>query len=252
MHFVRGRPPEFGATGTLNVAIYFMGGFSPSKYRLSPGNSFEMKPSTSEAVRDMYEATADSYAAMMDDEIDLPVYSDTLGRLSERLANTPGTLIDTSCGSGHMLSMYRERYDSVRPLLGIDLSPRMAGIASAKLGSCAEISIGDMRELDMVGTGSAAAVVSYFSIHHLEPKGVSAALSEWHRALAPGGQVLIAAWEGVGAIDYGDASDVVALRYRSDELSAWTESAGLSVSRCVVEPVEGMPMDAVFLEGCKG
>lgn len=108
-----------------------------------------------------------------------------------------------------------------------------------------------VRDLDMVSTGSAAAVVSFFSVHHLEPEGLCAALSEWHRSLAPGGQVLIAAWEGAGVIDYGDASDVVALRYRSDELSAWTESAGLSVSRCVVEPVEGMPMDAVFLEGYK-
>ena len=61
----------------------------------------------------------------MDKEIDLPVYSDLLGRLQERIANVPGTLIDTACGSGHMMSMYHERYDQQRLLLGIDLSPRM-------------------------------------------------------------------------------------------------------------------------------
>lgn len=56
-----------------------------------------MRPSSTGEVRELYEASADSYAAMMDSEIDLPIYSDTLERLSGRLANAPGVLIDTSC-----------------------------------------------------------------------------------------------------------------------------------------------------------
>lgn len=59
-----------------------------------------------------------------------------------------------------------------------------------------------MRELDMVDAGSAAAVVSFFSVHHLDPEGVCVALREWRRVLRSEGQLLIAAWEGVGAIDY--------------------------------------------------
>ena len=62
---------------------------------------------------------------------------------------------------------------------------------------------------------------------------------------------MIAAWEGVGAIDYGDESDIVALRYRSDEITSWTRAAGFTVARCAVEPVEKIPMDAVYLEGVK-
>ena len=53
----------------------------------------------------MYEETAESYARMMDAEIDLPVYAHILGRLRDRVANMPGTLVDTACGSGHMLSL---------------------------------------------------------------------------------------------------------------------------------------------------
>jgi hypothetical protein len=66
-----------------------------------------------------------------------------------------------------------------------------------------------------------------------------------------GGQLVIAAWEGKGAIDYGEVSDVVALRYTQDEIVAWTQKAGFIVDRCVVEAVEEIPMEAIYLEGAK-
>ena len=78
-----------------------------------------------------------------------------------------------------------------------------------------------------------------------------AALKEWHRVLQSGGQLVVAAWEGAGSIDYGDQSDVVALRYRKKELTAWATEAGFVVNRCIVDPVDGMAMDAVYLEGAK-
>ncbi len=210
-----------------------------------------MKTSSTDAVRQLYEASADSYAAMMDSEIDLPLYASVLSRLKENLSTTPGILIDTSCGSGHMLSMYHEQFDAVRPLLGIDVSPSMVKIASARLGTSANVSVGDMRELPMVDDGAAAAVISFFVLHHLEPPDVRAALGEWCRVLVPGGHILIAAWEGEGAIDYGDSSDVVALRYGEPLLSTWTREAGFTITRSVVEPVDGMEMDAVYLEAFK-
>jgi len=160
-------------------------------------------------VREFYESSVDWYSNMMDTEIDLPVYSDTLGRLAERIADIPGPVIDTSCGSGHMLSRYHERYDPKRLLVGTDLSPRMVAIASAKLGSNAQILTGDMRVLESIQSSSSAAVLSFFGIHHIDPKKVLAALKEWHRVLRPGGQLVVAAWEGDGPIDYGSVSDVV-------------------------------------------
>jgi len=199
----------------------------------------------------MYEATADSYAEMMDQEIDHPVYADVLGRLAARLENTPGTLIDTACGSGHMLSMYHEGYEPNRPLLGVDLSPRMVAIAGERLGPGGDVLVGDMRDLSMVESGSAAGLLNFFAVHHLDPAGLQTALGEWHRVLRGGGQLLIGAWEGEGVIDYGDESDIVALRYRPDELTSWAEEVGFDVTRCVVEPVEDFPMDAVYLEGVR-
>ncbi len=186
---------------------------------------------------------------MMDSEIDLPIYADTLERLAGRIADLSGPVIDTSCGSGHMLSRYHARYDPQRPLIGIDLSPGMIEIARSRLVTNAELITGDTRDLGTIEPHSAAAVLSFFAIHHIEPPGIAAALREWHRVLEPGGQLVIAAWEGTGPIGYGDQSDVVALRYRDKEIVAWAESTDFTVERCIVEPVEGMPMQAVYLEG---
>jgi ubiquinone/menaquinone biosynthesis C-methylase UbiE len=210
-----------------------------------------MNASSITKVRELYEDSAESYSEMMDTEIDLPIYADTLGRLAERIANIPGPVIDTSCGSGHMLSRYHDCYDSGRSLLGIDLSPCMVAIASARLGSHAETVTGDMRDLGAVEADSASAVLSFFAIHHADARDVQAALDEWHRVLCPGGQLVVAAWEGTGSIDYGGHSDVVALRYSEDEVVAWAREAGFVVSRCVVEAVEEMPMKAIYLEGTK-
>jgi ubiquinone/menaquinone biosynthesis C-methylase UbiE len=207
-----------------------------------------MRPSPTNEVCKMYDAEADSYAEMMDKEIELPVYSDSLGRLQVRIANTPGVLIDTACGSGHMLSMFHESYDAHRALLGVDLSPRMVAIASERLGSVGRVLVGDMSDLSGMESGSAAAVLNFFAVHHLDVKGVRKSIDEWYRVLGPGGQLLVAAWEGHGAIDYGEESDVVALRYTGVELSTWTKASGFTVTRCVVEPVEDFPMDAVYLE----
>jgi len=210
-----------------------------------------MKPSSREEVREMYEGTADSYARMMDAEIDLPIYSDILGRLQERLGNKAGTLIDTACGSGHMLLRYHERFDGSRSLMGVDLSPRMVAIATERLGRRARIVDGDMCEIPDVEAGTAVAVLNFFALHHFDQEGVGEALQEWRRVLQPGGELLLATWEGSGVIDYGDESEIIALRYCSDELKLWVSEAGFKVTRCVIEPVEGLPMEAIYLEAVK-
>jgi ubiquinone/menaquinone biosynthesis C-methylase UbiE len=93
--------------------------------------------------------------------------------------------------------------------------------------------------------------MNFFALHHLDPEGVRAAISEWYRVLQPGGQLILATWEGRDGIDYGDASDIVALRYRSDEIASWVQVAGFAVTRCIVEPIEEIPMDAIYLEGAR-
>ena len=206
-----------------------------------------MKISSIEEVTKFYEEIADSYSTMMDDEIDLPMYAEALGGLAERIADLDGPVLDSSCGSGHMLERLRERYVSGRQLLGVDLSRRMVATSRQRLGDSADITEGDMGKLDHVQDGSCAAVLSYFALHHVDLKGMGACLSEWYRVLKAGGQLLASTWEGEGPVDYGGEADVVAMRYRSDQVANAARAVGFSVDRSSVEAVEGMEMDAVFL-----
>lgn len=210
-----------------------------------------MQLSPIDEVRQMYEATADAYAQMMDSEIALPIYADVLGRLQQRITHIDGPVIDAACGSGHMLSMYRDTFDRERPLIGVDLSERMVAITQAKLSSNARVVVGDMRFLENIESASCSAVLNFFALHHLDATGVQQALGEWFRVLAPGGQLVVATWEGQGAIDYGEGADIVALRYSSGELKTWANAAGFVVTSCRVEPVEAFPMNALHLEGSK-
>ncbi len=210
-----------------------------------------LKPSEAREVCQMYDEIADTYSEMMEGEIGLPVYSEILGRLKDRIEPIPGVLLDTACGSGHMLTLYRERFDAARPLMGIDLSPRMVAIAKNRLGPDPKIVVGDMRDLGMLKSRSAAAVINFFALHHLDQQGVLRAAKEWHRVLCPGGQLVVAAWEGTGPVDYGEESKIVAFRYSSSELVSWFEEARFRVQRCVVEPVGDFPTDAVYLECVK-
>jgi len=209
-----------------------------------------MKASEIDKVRSMYEATADSYSEMMDKEIDLPVYADLFGRLQSQIEGIPGAILDTACGSGHMLALFRARYDSQRTLIGVDLSPRMVAIAAKRLGQKASVLVGDMRLLPGIDSNSVAAVLNFFALHHLDVEGVRASMVEWFRLLAPGGHLFLATWEGSGTIDYGEASDIIALRYTSKELSEIAEDAGFIITRSVVEPVDEFPMKAIYLD-CK-
>lgn len=196
----------------------------------------------------MYEASADSYSKMMDKEIGLPVYSHLLGRLQENIADTPGILLDTACGSGHMLEMFHSQFDSKRPLIGIDISPRMVAIAKKRLGKEGSVFVGDMGSLPGIDTGSVAALINFFAVHHLDPDGIRKSMFEWNRVLVQKGCLLVAAWEGSGTIDYGEESDIVAYRYTRNELMEIAEDAGFAVTRCTVEAVDDFPMDAIYLE----
>ena len=74
------------------------------------------------------------------------------------------------------------------------------------------------------------------------------ALMEWHRVLRVGGQLVIGAWEGSGAIDYGDTTDLVAIRHDAGELERMIRECGFSISRNVIELDEEMKMNAVYIE----
>lgn len=209
-----------------------------------------MRVSPPDHVRAFYDENAEAYNIIMDAEIDLPMYAEALGKLAARIAAIGGAVLDTSCGSGHMLERFR-RYAPERRLLGVDLSPRMVAIARERLDDAATIMQGDMRTLDWVADDSCAAVLSFFALHHVDPVSMGLGFLEWHRVLVAGGQLLVATWEGEGIVDYGDQGDIVARRYRANEVSETVQAAGFRIDQCKVQAIEGMEMNAVFLTATK-
>jgi len=210
-----------------------------------------MKTSPLKTVCSIYEASADSYSEMMDKEIELPIYKEMLGRLHENIRSIPGAILDTACGSGHMLALFQSYFDSSRSLIGMDISPSMVAISKKRIGRDCLVFVGDMRSLPDLKFATVAAVINFFAIHHLDLDGINQAMNEWSRVLVHNGRLILAAWEGSGAIDYGEESDIVALRYTKTELSDVAVRAGLYVTRCSVKPVEGFPMNAIYLEYIK-
>jgi ubiquinone/menaquinone biosynthesis C-methylase UbiE len=160
-------------------------------------------------------------------------------------------LLDTACGSGHMLALYQSQFDPNRSLIGVDISPKMIAISKKQLDHNAMLVVGDMRSLPFIDSDTIAAVINFFAIHHLDIDGVRTSLREWNRVLVRKGRLLIAAWEGRGTIDYGEESEIVALRYTNNELIEIAEATGFIVNRSTVEPVEDFPMKAIYLECTK-
>ena len=147
--------------------------------------------------------------------------------------------------------MYHENYDPERPLLGVDLSPQMVEITQRRLCAAAETAVCDIRQLEMLADSSVAAVISHFGFHHLDLDGVRDACKEWHRVLVHGGQLILGVWEGTGAIDYCEHSDLVAVRHKSGDLQNILADIGFDELMCEIEFDEDMAMDAVYIEASK-
>lgn len=69
--------------------------------------------------------------------------------------------------------------------------------------------------------------------------------------LVNGGQLVLGTWEGTGAIDYGEHSDLVAIRHKSGDLKKILADIGFDELMCEIEFDEEMAMDAVYIEVSK-
>lgn len=207
-----------------------------------------MNSNSNNDVRAFYDNVAVFYTEMMDGEIQTKLYADVLGRLAERLRGMEGPILDTSCGPGHMLQRYRADFEADRALWGCDLTADMVTRARQRLGEHATIVEGDMRHLLTIQDASAAAIVSFFALQHLETEEVLPTLREWRRALKPGGQLLLGTWEGEGLVDYGDHGDIRAYCIPKAQMKTWVAQAGFCVDRIWTEPMDGLDATGLYLE----
>lgn len=209
-----------------------------------------MKTSPNIEVLNLYDETAESYNAMMDTEIGMPIYSETLSRLSDKISKLGGPVTDVSCGSGHMLRLYHDKYDSYRDLVGIDLSPEMIKIAKKRAGDIAKLYTGDMSTLSNVSNNSVAGIINFFAIHHINEEKLLKSVDEWYRVLQSNGYLVLAAWEGSGVIDYGEHSDIVAIKHPESTIKKLLVGK-FDVQYCTIEFIKEMDMNAIYIEARK-
>lgn len=113
----------------------------------------------------------------------------------ELAARAEGTIADAGCGTGTFLAQLGEAFPQAR-LIGIDPDPAILARARAKLagaGAAADLRQGYLRDLAALLEGCPAdAIVSSLVFHQVPMAEKRAGLAAMHRALAPGGLLLIA------------------------------------------------------------
>ncbi len=138
----------------------------------------------------------------------LQVFADLV--LGDRAAQ-PGPVADVGCGLGRLTAhLHALGLDA----FGVDVTPAMVAAARRDHPHLRFVE-GSMLELD-VPDGSLAGVLAFYSIIHLLPDQLPAALAEFHRALRPGAPVLLAFQVGddVRRVEREAGGERVELDYR--------------------------------------
>ncbi|WP_317416676.1 class I SAM-dependent methyltransferase [Thermophilibacter provencensis] len=144
-------------------------------------------------TRAAFDAQAATNDAGMEGEHARRLYPHVLGEVRAAVAGLAAPrLLDLGCGTGALA----ERVLGVAPgahLTCVDLSPRMAEAARARLAGRAEVLLGDAERLPFHDAGFDAAWCNDSFHHYPDPE--RAAFQAW-RVLAPGGALVIGdAWQ---------------------------------------------------------
>ena len=138
--------------------------------------------------RAAFDAQADTYDEGMEGDHARGLYPLVAEEVASAVAGKEvPRLLDLGCGTGALAELVLERVPGCR-LSCVDLSPRMADAARARLGSRAEVAVADAEALPFPEESFDAAWCND-SFHHY-PDPDRAAFSVW-RALRPGGVFVV-------------------------------------------------------------
>jgi SAM-dependent methyltransferase len=179
-----------------------------------------------------YDRIADEYARQIYGELaGKPLDRAILDRFAERLRGR-GVVCDMGCGPGQI-----GRYLADRGLLvvGVDLSPGMVAQAAA-LNPDVAFRVGDMTALDEPD-GAWAGIAAFYSIIHVPPGDIVAALTEMRRVLQPDGLLLLAFHTGDEVVRSEELmGQAVALDfwfYTPEQMRRWLGEAGYGVEEII-------------------
>jgi len=193
------------------------------------------------AIRESYDTVAADYADLLRGNLaEQPYDRAVLGLFAELLAGAGGgPVADVGCGPGritaHLAGLGLEAF-------GMDLSPAMIAIARRDHPGL-RFQVGSMTDLALAD-GSLGGLLGWYSLIHLPDEVIPGVLAHFHRALRPGGLVLL-------AFQVGDESRFKTSGYgghpmrlhvhlrRPERVAGWLADAGFVVDTRVAREPEG-------------
>jgi SAM-dependent methyltransferase len=182
-------------------------------------------------TRTAYDAVAGRYAELFDNYLaDLPLDRALIAAFAELVrAAGAGPVADLGCGPGYVTA---HLHSLGLNAFGVDLSPTMIELARQAHPDL-RFEVGSMTELD-AGDATLAGILAWYSVIHTPPEELPAILAEFHRALAPGGHLLLAFFQadddpGVLTQPF-DHKVTLAYRWSLDGLGELLHKAGFTES----------------------
>ncbi|MDT0310037.1 class I SAM-dependent methyltransferase [Streptomyces sp. DSM 44917] len=187
------------------------------------------------ATRESYDAVAEVYGEIARDELgERPLARGMLMAFAEFVR---GPVVEMGAGPGQVAAYLHGLGVDVR---GIDLSPAMVALARREHPGV-RYDVGSMTELG-VEDGSLGGLVAWYSLIHIPPELRPEVLAGFHRALAPGGHLLLAFQVGDGHVHFdaafGEAVDLDFHRMDPERLEGQLEEAGFEVRASLVRRPE--------------
>ena len=179
--------------------------FNQLRKRIRPSRRPEISPAIA------YDSWAMSYDHQPDNLM-LALDEQVVGQLLAGINLRGAVVVDVGCGTGRHWQKVLDQ--APRSLTGFDVSPGMLDILLKKYPA-AETHLLKDQELEGVATASCDLVLSTLTIAHI--LDIRAALTEWCRVLAPGGEMLLTDYHPValargGQRTFRDGDKVVAIR----------------------------------------
>lgn len=135
-----------------------------------------------------------------------------------------GPVIDVGCGPGQWTRFLADHGIDIE---GIDPAPEFIAAARRRHPGI-RFRSGQAENLD-VDDGSLGGILSWFSLIHTEPAHIAAALTEFARALRPGGILALGFFEGPELAPF-DHAVTTAYFWPLDALAARVEACGFTIT----------------------
>jgi SAM-dependent methyltransferase len=207
------------------------------------------EPSFLRTTRAGYDAIAAGYAERFTAELEVkPLGRAMLTAFAELVRGAGGgPVADVGSGPGRVTAFLRELGLGV---FGVDLSPAMVELARKEYPDL-QFEEGTMTALDLADNGLSG-IVAWYSVIHIPPTRLPAVFAEFHRVLAPGGQLLLAFQMGDEPLHlsqaFGQEISLDFHRLMPDRVGKLLRKAGFAVdARMIREPHDGEKVPQVHV-----